>query len=127
MHRMTLNRACRIYCRQVWKKLPCSHRERKEIVSALRETAAHSGITEVEKLYEHFGTPDDLARAYLEDSSPVQETPIWQTVLKVLLITILTLCLIRSVTFGIMNLMNTLRTPTYIENPSVTLPKGETK
>lgn len=64
-------RELRDYCRRINALLPCDGRQRREIMGKLRDSfeeyRRENRVTDTQQIIEHFGTPEEVAEAYLQE------------------------------------------------------------
>lgn len=64
------------YISDVSSRLLCSKKKKKEIIEDIRgavlDFTEANGTEDIKEVYEHFGTPEELAKAHLSELDPVQ-------------------------------------------------------
>lgn len=64
------------YISDVSSKLLCSKKKKKEIIEDIRgavlDFTEANGTEDIKEVYEHFGTPEEFAKAHLSELDPVQ-------------------------------------------------------
>ena len=69
-----INKDIEKYLSQVKAYLPCRKADKtaiiKDIRQAILEFAENSGTETIDDIYNRFGTPEDIAKAYLSDTEP---------------------------------------------------------
>lgn len=72
----TIERDIEKYISDVNSHLLCSSKKKKEIIEDIRgavlDFAENSGAENIEDVYKHFGTPEELAKAHLAELDPKQ-------------------------------------------------------
>ena len=62
------------YLFEIQNNLVCSNKAKKNIISEIEgfvyDYAEVKGVTDISELYEHFGTPEEMARTYLSQADP---------------------------------------------------------
>lgn len=67
---MTQNKQIRRYVRAAGSYLPCAGKQKRQLLSALRgEVEAYCAENDPADLVAHFGTPQQVAAAYVDDMS----------------------------------------------------------
>lgn len=80
------------YIAETGKNLICSQKKKKQILSDIKNSvldyAENKNITDINEIYAHFGSPEEVARNYLFDADPEnvrKATSIKKTVIGVLI------------------------------------------
>lgn len=64
------------YISDVSSRLLCSKKKKKEIIEDIRgavlDFTEANGTEDIKEVYEHFGTPEELAKAHLSELDPAQ-------------------------------------------------------
>ena len=64
------------YISDVSSRLLCSKKKKKEIIADIRgavlDFTEGNGTKDIKEVYEHFGTPEELAKAHLSELDPAQ-------------------------------------------------------
>ena len=64
------------YISDVSSRLLCSKKKKKEIIEDIRgavlDFTEANGTNDIKEVYEHFGTPEELAKAHLNELDPVK-------------------------------------------------------
>ena len=64
------------YISDVSSRLLCSKKKKKEIIEDIRgavlDFTEANGTEDIKEVYEHFGTPEEFAKAHLSELDPVQ-------------------------------------------------------
>ena len=62
------------YLFEIQNNLVCSNKAKKNIISEIEgfvyDYAEVKGVTDISEIYEHFGTPEEMARTYLSQADP---------------------------------------------------------
>lgn len=71
-----LNKAISDYISDVRKNLICNNKLKKQIINDFRNSvldfAETRKITDINEIYAHFGTPEEVARTHLIDADPIK-------------------------------------------------------
>ena len=87
------------YISDVSSRLLCSKKKKKEIIEDIRgavlDFTEANGTEDIKEVYEHFGTPEELAKAHLSELDPeqIKKKVNIRKVIIVAVIIILLLCL----------------------------------
>lgn len=69
-----INKEISVYISAVRKNLICTRKLKKTIITDFRNSvldfAEERKITDINELYAHFGTPEEVAKTYLADADP---------------------------------------------------------
>ncbi len=64
----------RNYISDVGRKLVCSRKQKKQILKDIENEVLdytdNKQFTDINEIYAHFGTPEEIAKAYLSDAEP---------------------------------------------------------
>lgn len=62
------------YIKMIGKKLICKNKQKKlilaDIENSIYDFAENKGITNIQEIYDRFGTPEDVAKSYLFQEAP---------------------------------------------------------
>ncbi len=92
-----INKAVSDYIKSVNKNLICKRKLKKSIINDFRNSVLdyqeEKNITDINDIYAHFGTAEEVAKNYLSDADP-KEIKKSTSAKKIILIAILTACIL---------------------------------